>query len=171
VAFQTVVNNGLGFGIPGDSFLAGPHRSLSYTLESGAEPNIIGATAYTQVAGVDGEATAGGTPGAGTPFVGILTNPKVYATAGTTSGALAPTMTLPNGTLAELCTMHTGLVVQLSNNAAAIGDPVCFNTTTGALGSYTYGGSVPGGSVAIPGAFVKYYTVSGDGLAVIELNG
>jgi hypothetical protein len=165
VGFQTVVNNGLSFGIPGESFLHGPHRALAYNI-IGAGPHIIGATAYTQVAGSDGNATAGGTG----VFVGILTNPKVFATAGTTSGALAPTMTLPANTVAELCTMHTGLIVQLTNNASAIGDYVFYNTTTGALSSQT-SATPAGGTAIIPGAFVKYYTVAGDGLAVIELNG
>jgi hypothetical protein len=166
VTFQSVVNNGLGFGIPGDSFLSGPHRAMAYTLESGSEPNIIGATCYTQVAGTDGEAMAGGTG----YFVGILVNSKVYATAGTTSGALAPTMTLPNGTIGELCYMHTGLVVQMTNNASAIGDYVFYNTTTGALSSQT-SATPAGGTAIIPGARVILFTVAGDGLAVIELNG
>jgi hypothetical protein len=165
VAFQAVINNGLGFGVPGDSFLAGPHRALTYELYNN-EPHIVGATGYTQVAGVDGAANAGGTG----PFVGILTNSKVYATAGSTAGALAPSMTLPQYTMAELCTMHTGLIVQLTNNASAIGDYVFYSTTTGALSSQT-SATPAGGTAIIPGAFVKQFTVAGNGLAVIELNG
>lgn len=164
MGFQQTVNNNMGFGVPGDSFLKGPHRALSWILESGSEPNVIGSTAYTYVS--DGVAQAGGT----TAFVGILTNSKVYPTAGTNAGALAPTMTLPNGITGELCTMHTGLVVQLTNNTAAVGDVLIYNNTTGALTSQAPGASVPSGSTLIVGSKVVAFAV-GNGLAVVELNG
>lgn len=137
MAFQTTVNVELGFGVPGALYDDGPVRSAPYELVSAsAAYNVVGATAYTLDTANPGDgsastiAKAGGT-GA---FVGILMNPKVYVTAGTTVGALSPTMTLPNYTIAELLTM--GDIIVTIPGPASVGDLVCYDQTTGKLGTY-----------------------------------
>lgn len=126
MAFQSTVNLNQAFGVPGEIINNGPVRSAPYSLLSDdAAYNIIGATALTVVS--EGVAKAGGTG----VFAGILANPKSYATSGTTSGALAPTLTLPNYTAVE--SVYMGEMVVTLPAAAAIGDLVTYNTTTGAL--------------------------------------
>jgi hypothetical protein len=136
MVFQSSVNFERAFGVPGEIFLAGPTRAQPVILESdNAAYNIVGATALTTVSGgsdaypnVPTIAKAGGSG----KFAGILANPKVYASFGTVSGGpLAPTMTLPNEINAEALTM--GQMIVLLENAANVGDLVCYDLTTGAL--------------------------------------
>lgn len=129
-AFQSTVNSTLAFGVPGELLLSGPFRGAPYNINSGsAAYNIVGATAFTTSDGLS--AAAGGTIGNGTVFAGILANPKVYATSGTTAGTLAPTLTLPNNFNAEFVTM--GYLCVTLPAACAVGDRVLYDTTTGAL--------------------------------------
>ena len=135
--FQQTVNVQLGFGIPGSLYDDGPIRCAPYELVSAsAAYNVIGATAFTVTSGDSGNnsgsaiAAAGGT---GT-FAGILMNSKLYATSGTSAGALNPTMTLPNYTVAELLTM--GDIIVALPGPASIGDIIGYDTTTGRLSSY-----------------------------------
>lgn len=137
MAFQTAVNYELGFGVPGALYDDGPVRSAPYELVStDAAYNVIGATAFTLSTANPGDGSASGIARAGGTgaFVGILMNPKVYATAGTTAGALSPSMTLPNYTIAELLTM--GDIIVTIPGPASVGDLVCFDLTTGKLGTY-----------------------------------
>lgn len=139
MAFQTTVNQFYAFGVPGELILSGAWRAAPFNLNSAqASYNIIGATAYTTTDGLI--AAAGGTIGDGTAFAGILVNPKVYATSGTTSGTLAPTLTLPNNGVAELLIM--GIINVTLPAACAVGDAVLYDTTTGALS--TLGGFATG---------------------------
>lgn len=129
-AVQSTVNVFYAFGVPGEFYFDGPQRAGVYNIESdSAAYNIIGATAFTTADGVD--AKAGGVIGNGRVFAGILAQPKVYATSGTTAGALAPTLTLPNHGTGEFATM--GYLVVTLPAAAALGDLVLMDTTTGAL--------------------------------------
>lgn len=162
MAFQSAVQLAQGFGVPGNLYTDGPHRAESYILSSAdAAYNIIGATAFTVSS--EGVAAAGGT----NPFAGILVNSKVYATSGTTSGALTPTMTLPNNAQAEVLSM--GSIVVTLPAAAAIGDLVVYNTTTGVLSTIAPGADL-GAGTAFANAVVDYFTVSAAGLAVITLS-
>lgn len=124
MAFQSTVSLAQGFGVQGEIVYDGPIRAAPWTLVSTPEPNIIGATAYTVVS--DGIAMAGG---AGA-FAGILAIPKSYTAGLIVTG---PTLTLPDETIGELVTM--GQMLVLLTTAANIGDPVVYNTTTGALSS------------------------------------
>lgn len=137
MGFQTVVNVELGFGIPGALYSDAPVRSQPAALVSAsAAYNVIGATAYTVTTADPGDnsapliAAAGGS-GA---FAGILMNSKVYATSGPSTGALNPTMTLPNNFIAELC-LGGDLIVSIPG-PANIGDLVAYDLTTGALQTY-----------------------------------
>lgn len=156
--FQSSVFATQGRGVPGDIAFDGPTRAQSYILNSAsAAYNIVGATAFTATS--EAIAAAGGT----NPFAGILIAPKTYASYGTTAGTLAPTLTLPNNGAAELLTM--GIIFVTLPGAAAIGDPIKYNTTTGAISAGTPGA----GEAAVPNARVTHYTVTGAGLAVITL--
>jgi hypothetical protein len=162
MAFQSTVALQQGFGVPGELYTDAPHKAQSFILESAlAAYNIIGATAFTVTS--QGIAAAGGT----NPFAGILANPKVAPLQGTTTGTLTPTLVLPNEAQADLVTMGD-LVVTLPA-AAAIGDLVVYDNTTGALTTIAPGANLPVGKTFAQ-AKVSFFTVSGAGLAVITLN-
>lgn len=162
MTFQTTVSRFSGFGVPGELYNDSPTRSQSYILNSTSSSlNIIGSTVFTVVS--EGIAEAGGT-GA---FAGFLVDPKQYALFASGGQTLTPTLVLPNNTQADLLSMGT-IVVTLPA-AAAIGDVVIYNTTTGAISTVTPGTS-PGSGNAYANAFVDYYTVTGAGLAVITVN-
>lgn len=135
--FQSVVNVQNAFGVPGALYDDGPVRCAPYELVSDNQGyNVIGATAFTVVTPDTGSnrassvAKAGGT-GA---FAGILMNSKVYATSGPSTGALDPTLTVNNHTIAELLTM--GDIIVSLPAPANVGDLFCYDQTTGKLGTY-----------------------------------
>lgn len=162
MGFQTTVSRLSGFGVPGELYTDSPTRAQSYILNSTTSSlNIIGSTVFTVAS--EGIAQAGGT-GA---IAGFLVDPKQYALFASAGQTLTPTLTLPNGTQADLLTM--GDIIVTLPGAAAIGDVVIYNTTSGAISTVTPGTS-PGAGNAYANAFVSYYTVSGAGLAVITVN-
>lgn len=125
MAFQSSVNQYQGFGVPGDLFNEGPVRSKPYIIDSAdAAYNIMG-RAFTVTS--EGIAAAGGTG----VFAGLLVGPKEQAMVGTSSGTLAPTLTIPDNVVGQLLDM--GEVIVSLPAAAAIGDKVAYDTTTGAL--------------------------------------
>lgn len=130
MSFQTSVRFDYAFGVPGEIKYDGPSRAQpGFIVSASAAYNIVGATAYTQ-ANSGGAVAAGGT----NPFFGLLANPKIYASFGTTGGGpLAPTMTLPNDVEGEFLQM--GYMVATMPAACNIGDQVTYNLTTGALAS------------------------------------
>jgi hypothetical protein len=136
--FQSSIPVQQSFGIPGALYDDGPVRCAPYELvSSNAAYNVIGATACTVTAGDPGNNASSATAEAGGTgsFAGIIMNPKVYATAGTTAGgSLSPNLTLPNYTIAELLTM--GDIIVSLPGPANIGDLVCYDQTTGALSTY-----------------------------------
>lgn len=170
MAFQSSVNINMGFGVVGDLFLAdGGVRGQPALLSSGDAANNVVGRAFTTSNGADssGEAitvTAGGT-GA---FAGILANSKVYASYGTSAGGtLAPTLTLPNGTIGELVNATAGIIVTLGA-AANVGDWIEFAQATGILYPLAAGGTVTTGRAIIDSARVERYDIT-SGLAVISL--
>lgn len=137
MAFQSTINVELGFGVPGALYDDGPVRAGAFKLSSESEAyNVVGATAFTLETANPGTGAASAVASAGgtAQFVGILMNPKVYATAGVSGDALSPTMTLPNETIAELLTM--GTIIVTIPGPASPGDLVCYDLTTGKLGTY-----------------------------------
>jgi hypothetical protein len=164
-SFQKTVNQYMGFGVPGELFVDSPSRVAPFTLNSAqASYNIIGATAYTVSS--DGVAQAGN-PGGTNVYAGILIGPKEQALIGDGSNPLNPSMTLPNNVIAELITM--GIIIVSLPAAANIGDVVIFDNTTGALSTIAPGVALPAGK-SYANAYVRRYTVSAAGLAVIEIN-
>lgn len=133
---QTTVNFVRALGVPGEFAYSGPNRTKAGILDSAsAAYNIIGATAFTVKTAADDQnpnapmiVQAGGTG----VFAGILANPKVYASFGTTAGGpLAPTMVLANDVNAEFVQM--GELVVTVPAACNVGDKVLYDNTTGAL--------------------------------------
>jgi len=139
MTFQSTVNIFNAIGVVGDLAFSGPIRAIPYNLNSDTGyPNVIGRAFTVLTGGVPtptgaapnaGSARAGGTG----PFAGILVNPKAYVTAGTGGNALAPTLTLPDNAVGELLQM--GEIFVAFPGAAAIGDKVFFDNTTGELGT------------------------------------
>jgi hypothetical protein len=169
MTFQTSINVLQGFGVPGEIFTDGPHRAESLIINSaGATPNTYGYAATksnsTNIAVMGGAITNGSTV-----FAGIMANPKAAALWGTTSGALAPTLVIPDNSQADFVTM--GDVIVQVGTSCNIGDLVAYNTTTGALKTYAPGGTVPTGCATVPNAIVYRYPVTnaGGGLTVVRL--
>lgn len=161
MTFQSVVRNDVASGVIGDLAFTGPVRSKPYVLDStDAANNVIGRV-FTET-GTEGIAQAGGT-GA---FAGILINSKSYASPGTASGTLAPTLTLPNGAVGELMQMGE-VFIPLAENAAA-GTVLSYNTTTGVI----VAGAPGAGEAAIPNAVASYFNLNpagSDTIAVARL--
>jgi hypothetical protein len=162
---QSTVNTAFALGVIGEFYDDGPRRVAPGVLVSAdAAENIIGRVlTYTNLGNADGTAPivveAGGT---GT-FAGILVGPKLYATSGTTAGTLQPTLTLPNNTTVEFCSMGS-IIVALP---AAAGDTSALKYTnaTGAIGI----GAAGAGETAIPNAKVVRFANANASLGVIQL--
>lgn len=161
MSFQSTVALDQGFGVIGEILLDGPLRAQPGILK-GTAANIVIGRAFTRDP-ADGKFLPGGDAGV---FGGILAAPKTYALQGTgAGGSLAPTLTLLAGTIGEFVTM--GYVVVALSNAAAVGDGVWYDDTTGALGA----GTASTGQTQIAGAQVVRYANTNPGLAVISLTG
>lgn len=171
--YQSSVPSKLAFGFPGELYKGGTLRARPGIINSAGTsvPNYVG-YAYTKVAGSDGYCTIGGTPGEDAPFFGILANPKVYPLRGTTAGGtLAPSLALPQYATGEFVYMTTGLIVNLAA-AGNEGDFVDFVIASGALTPRaSTSGSPASGNANVPGAVVKFYSITAAGLGVVELNG
>jgi hypothetical protein len=129
MTFQSSVSLEQGFGVVGELFLDGPLRAQPGIIDSaGTTPafNRVG-RAFTQVAAADGHCTVGGMG----VFYGILANPKVYPSLGSSSGTLAPTLDLPQYAQGEFVTM--GEMIVALGAAANIGDAVDYVAATGVL--------------------------------------
>lgn len=162
MAFQSTVSLAQGFGVPGDFYDDSPRRVQPYVLNSVSAANNIFGNAFSITA--EGVASCGNT--ASFPFAGILIGSKDAVSLGTTGNALAPTLTVPNGTQVQCCT--EGSVIVTLPAAAAIGDLVVFDNTTGALSTITPSTILPSGKSPAY-ASVDRFVVSGAGLAVITL--
>lgn len=159
--FQSTVFLQQGFGVPGERFNSSPMRAQSYIINSGsAANNIIGSTCCTITS--QGVVAAGGTG----IFAGFLADPKTIALEGVSGNALGATLVVPNNFQVECVTM--GALVVTLPGAAAIGDVVIFNQTTGQISTQTPSTAVPSGSTYAQ-AVVDYFTVSAAGLAVVTI--
>lgn len=163
MTFQSTVRDVQTTGILGEILFDGPTRAKPINVNSsGATPNTIG-KAFTYVVGQDEEAAAGSAGGGA--FAGILVNPKVYASPGSASGSLEPTMDLPDNTSAELLTMGSIIVNLTIVGTGAIGEGIFYVNATGALGS----GTAAAGQTQLTNAKIDRRNVSGPGLAIITL--
>lgn len=165
MAYQTTVNNKLGLGVPGQRYDDAPMVAKAYTIVSvSAAYNIVGATAFSYTS--EGIVQAGNASGS-LVFAGLLVNPHVYASYGTTGDALAATMTLPNNVVGEFA--REGHFIVTLPAAANIGDLVIFDNTTGAIATIAPAASLPS-LKTFAYARVIEKTVAGAGLGIIELN-
>jgi hypothetical protein len=167
--FQKTVQRFQGSGVTGSRRKAGdPFRAEPYLLNSTAsgEPNIIG-FAYTILPGTSGDlnvdntqVTVGGTG----VFAGILINPNVYPSQGSSLGVLEPTLEVANGITGQFSTMGEFFVG--IGNAGTQGEGVHYNDTTGSLGA----GDAGVGETQIVGAEINLTTTS-PGITWIKLTG
>jgi len=164
MSFQSTVSIQQGFGVPGEIFQDVPWIVLDWTLNSSGTPNIVGATAYTITSQGFAEAGSGGALG----FAGILGSPKSYALFGSGGAPLAATLTLPDQTQGELVTQ--GMMIVTLPAAAAIGDYVIYDDTTGALATMPPASTCTSG-FSFANAVVSQFTqgISGTALAVIQI--
>lgn len=166
MAFQSTVALQQGFGVPGEQYSDGPWRAQSFTINSAlASYNNIGSTMCSVTS--QGFCAAGNSGGT-VAFAGLLVDPKNVALFGTGGIPLNPTLNVPNFTQVECATM--GSYVVTLPGAAAIGDYVIYDQTTGAISTVASGSSTPGSGKSWGNAIVDYFTVSGAGLAVITMN-
>lgn len=179
MAFQSSVVAQIGFGVVGELAVEGPLVAQPARIVSGDAANNVVGRAFTVTSGAtgswDGTSADAGDPAAmvaaagGTnPFAGILANPKVYPGVGTVAGGtLAPTLVLPNYTMAELIQEHPGVIVALPA-AADVGDAVYYTNATGILTTTAPGAAAPASSTG-PIGRVERYDSTGSGLAVISV--
>jgi hypothetical protein len=159
--FPASVTADLAFGIVGELAFDGPCRSQPARINHGVAADIVIGRWFTLAA--DGSARPGN-GGAANAIGGVFMFPKNQASIGTSAGgALAPTLTVPTGTIAEFCYM--GAVVVAVSNAVALGNAAWFDNVTGAIGA----GAPSAGQTAIPNSKFIRYANAAAGLAVLEL--
>lgn len=126
MGFQSTIAALQAFGVIGSPLYDGPHRAKPGVLKGTAANIVVGR--YFTVDASDGQYQPGGTGKDG----GILINPKALQSIGTSAGGpLAPTLTVPAGTVGELLDM--GQVVVSLGNACALGDKVQYKQSDGTL--------------------------------------
>jgi hypothetical protein len=125
---EEVTKQEMASGVVGEFAFDSPHRVKTYTLDSGSAANNVIGRAFTVKS--EGVAQAGGTG----VFAGIMINPKTLARDGLFNGD-DNQLAVANNVVAEMCEMGE-LYVALPA-AAAIGNKLTYNTTTGALGAVT----------------------------------
>lgn len=117
---------------------------------------------FTQVLGADDHCIVGGVIGAGTPFFGVLSNPKEYALRGTVAGGtLAPSLSLPQYAIGDFVYDTSGLFVPFQA-AGNVGDPCDYDTTTGLIYPRTGLGNTGAGTVAITSNVATVAGVTGN---------
>lgn len=165
MSFQSTVSANQGFGVVGDIFDSGPHRVQPFTLRSDSAADNVFGRAFTVLS--EGVAEAG--KDGSQVFAGILVSPKEHALVG---NGLAPSLTLPNETVASL--LSEGSVVVSLGATANIGDCVTYENATGIIKTQAPGATITALHTQILGAYVDRVTpnplVSGATLAVITLS-
>jgi hypothetical protein len=163
MGFQSTINYSTALGVPGEIYDNSSTRVQPFNLNSAdASYNVFG-RAFSIVS--EGVVAAGNTTGS-LVFGGILVAPKSSPLYGTSGGTLNPSLTLPNNQLGALLNM--GQIIVTLPAAAAIGDLVIFDNTTGILETIAPNADLPSGkSPAF--AVVTRFTVSAAGLAVIQV--
>lgn len=178
MSFQQSVGFTTAFGRVGEFAYSGPRRVQPAILNS-ADPtmNVIGRAAVI-LAGATGSFPVAGDAGANPKtlsvgmgvagvFAGILMFPKDYVSYGTSAGGpLAPTVTLPNGTVVELAT--EGDVTVALPAASNPGDVVYVKTADGTLVTAAPGAAIPAASFG-PIGTVERFVNGAAGLAVVHI--
>ena len=162
--FQQTVNVDLNIGVPGDIILDEPSRITPATL---ATAGTLGY--YFTVANNTGLASVGGTITNGSVVAGgIGVLPKIEPLFG--SSASSPlTANLSVAANEQIALLSLGSCIVSLPAAWNIGDYVAYSTTTGALSTYTPGGSPTGGSAQIPNAVMARFGSAAAGLGIARL--
>lgn len=163
MTLQASVALNQGFGLIGEISFDGPTRAQPGVTKIGTATaaDIVVGRAFT-IDSADGLFQPGGTG----VFGGILSNPKALESIGATAGGpLAPTLTIPAGTVGEFVTM--GYVNVALAEAAAIGAGIYFVNATGVL----HAGTASTGQTQIPNATVVRYANAAAGIAVVSFTG
>lgn len=171
--FQQAVLRQQGQGVVGSIMINGPMK---------ATPGILLSTitTFNKVGGfvrlIDGtDATYSGDPadyGNDAPW-GIIADSKQYAAFGNVGDPLGASLILNNGVVADLVTLTSGIMVQLSNTPL-IGAQIFVDTTTGVLESAAtlVAAAPPAGTILLAGASVVYANTGvAQNQAVISLGG
>lgn len=176
MTLQTAVGLQQGFGKPGTRAYDTPYRVQPGLLNS-TDPtlNIVG-RGFGIIAGATGSFNVAADPktlsvaadcGAAKVFAGLLVEPEVYVSGGTTAGGpLAPTYTLPNGTVVQLAT-EGDWVVSLAA-ASNPGDVVYVNYNTGVLTTAAPGAAIPANCYGPVGTVERFVNAAGSP-AVVHL--
>lgn len=152
MAFQTIVNQKLAFGVVGSFYDDSPRRVAPYVVANGAIAN-----AYTVDPADSTKAVLGGTG----VFAGIAVNSKEYVVNG-----LTPSLEFVSGAVAQLCTM--GHIIIAAENEVAIGNAAFYNNTTGAIKAAAAGSS-QAGYTEIPNSRFIFVTATAGEVAVLQL--
>lgn len=169
--FQTVVNDRIGAGRPGQLAFEdrGMRASPALLASANAANNVFGRVFTIATNPDDPTASAQTVTAGGTgPIIGILANPDEHVIFGQ---EFTTSLTLPNGVVAGF--LSTGYVWAELTNAATPGDLVFYSTSTGELTAAAPGAAVPAGTALVPSAIVYRYTASvtgaNTGLACIRI--
>lgn len=163
MGYQTTVYQFQSSGVVGELYDNSPVICNSYVLDSEDEANNVIGRAFT----VTGNQLAqAGNPDDDAVFAGILVGPKQYASFGSVGQPLAPTLTLSNGTPADILSM--GAVWVVLPATANIGDWVIYEGATGELNTIAPGDAIPSGSY-FANATVQIFDVTQIGLAMIRI--
>jgi hypothetical protein len=132
--FQQSVAAVMSAGVVGELFKGSVWRCQPGVIDTvgTTNPNEVGRV-FTQILGVDQHCGVGGVIAEGTPFYGILCNPKEYVNLGTVAGGtLAPSLSLPQYAKGSFCRNTTGMFVPFQA-AGNVGDFLDYDTTTGLI--------------------------------------
>ena len=179
MSFQQSVNRNFTAGFQGEFAFDGPTRCMAVRITTSSLPNnarnkgnvISRAFGFNGEVGPTGQTMAALVPTVevgGPSYAGVLVHPKHYALQGTLSGGtLAPSMAVPDGTEAEVCSMGQPFVEIFNSTGAALavkaGWPIAYVPTTqtagndalglpfGAIVAYDPAGVMPAGLVAMKG--------------------
>ena len=163
--FQSTVRRQQTTGFVGEIIEDGPTRAFPATLVSTSEANNVFGRVFTHIASSDTNVAAGG---AVATFAGILTAPKQNVTAGASTGALDPTITLRNNEVGQILDM--GIIIVNLASAANIGDSVYYDPTVGnaTAGAMSAVSGAPY-TAQVPNAKVVRRNTTAAGLAFIQL--
>lgn len=149
---ETISGSGVTGGTTITGYLTGAGGTGTYTV------SVSQTVASTTITGASGPKRV---------FAGILANSKVYASIGTTSGTLTPTLNIPDNAQGEFLIM--GSVVIYDNSAANIGDQLVYNVNTGAISTVAPGAAAGNTSAYVPNAIVRDLPTAAAGLIAARL--
>lgn len=166
--FQSTVNFDYALGLVGELAYDGPKRAEPGILNSADAANNVIGRVFTMLSSNPNVWRAGNPDNATNVRFGVLFSPKEYASYGTAAaGSLAPTITLPNNTMAAFLTM--GEVWVTSVLAAPEGYEAIFAQATGIITSQAPGATPGAGAQRLPTGVFSRNPGNANGLVVLRL--